>query len=201
MAGSLANPDELQLARYFHLDEADKEFIGKAGVITIDLVLPCKFGCVRFLGTFLTDMNHIPSGVRHFTARQLGIRDITVLAEYGQRENTRREHAALIRQHYQYREFAWPWTFRLTPSFIYPELDKQRTSWPAFRPGDRVAYATSYYSPRSPTLTRLISEVREKATLRLWNKLALIPSAETAFTAGDAAGAKLIAAACLYWNH
>ncbi|WP_424741071.1 hypothetical protein, partial [Klebsiella pneumoniae] len=25
---------------------------------------------------------------------------------------------------------------------------------------------------------RLISEVREKATLRLWNKLALIPSAE-----------------------
>ncbi|MDG0238304.1 DUF4158 domain-containing protein, partial [Salmonella enterica subsp. enterica] len=41
------------------------------------------------------DMNHIPSGVRHFTARQLGIRDITVLAEYGQRENTRREHAAL----------------------------------------------------------------------------------------------------------
>ncbi len=26
---------------------------------------------------------HIPSGVRHFTARQLGIRDITVLAEYG----------------------------------------------------------------------------------------------------------------------
>ncbi|RRY57395.1 hypothetical protein EGK01_00005, partial [Klebsiella pneumoniae] len=25
----------------------------------------------------------IPSGVRHFTARQLGIRDITVLAEYG----------------------------------------------------------------------------------------------------------------------
>ncbi|MBQ0219495.1 DUF4158 domain-containing protein, partial [Alcaligenes faecalis] len=42
-----------------------------------------------------------------------GIRDITVLAEYGQRKNTRREHAALIRQHYQYREFAWPWTFRL----------------------------------------------------------------------------------------
>ncbi|HBT3448918.1 TPA: DUF4158 domain-containing protein, partial [Klebsiella pneumoniae] len=37
----------------------------------------------------------MPSGVRHFTARQLGIRDITVLAEYGQRENTRREHAAL----------------------------------------------------------------------------------------------------------
>ncbi len=78
------------------------------------LGIALQIGCVRFLGTFLTDMNHIPSGVRHFTARQLGIRDITVLAEYGQRENTRREHAALIRQHYQYREFAWPSTFRLT---------------------------------------------------------------------------------------
>lgn len=101
-------PDELQLARYFHLDEADKEFIGKSRGDHNRLGIALQIGCVRFLGTFLTDMNHIPSGVRHFTARQLGIRDITVLAEYGQRENTRREHAALIRQHYQYREFAWP---------------------------------------------------------------------------------------------
>ncbi len=107
-------PDELQLARYFHLDEADKEFIGKSRGDHNRLGIALQIGCVRFLGTFLTDMNHIPSGVRHFIARQLAIHDITVLAEYGQRENTRREHAALIRQHYDYREFAWPWTFRLT---------------------------------------------------------------------------------------
>ena len=31
--------------------------------------------------------------------------------------------------------------------------------------------------PGATTLTRMISEVREKATLRLWNKLAMIPSA------------------------
>ncbi|CDL54554.1 Tn1 transposase [Klebsiella pneumoniae] len=46
-------PDELQLARYFHLDEADKEFIGKSGVITIDLVLPCKSGVCVFWALFL----------------------------------------------------------------------------------------------------------------------------------------------------
>ncbi|WP_407263634.1 hypothetical protein [Klebsiella pneumoniae] len=43
--------------------------------------------------------------------------------------------------------------------------------------------------PGATTLTRLISEVREKATLRLWNKLALIPSAEQRSQLGDAAGA------------
>nr|MBO2025411.1 hypothetical protein [Klebsiella pneumoniae] len=38
-------PDELQLARYFHLDEADKEFIEKAEVITTVWALPCKLMC------------------------------------------------------------------------------------------------------------------------------------------------------------
>ncbi|HBT6933718.1 TPA: DUF4158 domain-containing protein, partial [Klebsiella pneumoniae] len=85
-----------------------------------------------------------------------------VLAEYGQRENTRREHAALIRQHYQYREFAWPWTFRLT-RLLYTR------SWISNeRPGLLFDLATGWLMqhriilPGATTLTRLISEVREK---------------------------------------
>jgi len=170
-------PDELQLARYFHLDEANKEFIGKSRGDHNRLGIALQIGCVSFLGTFLTDMNHIPSGVRHFTARQLGICDITVLAEYGQRENTRREHAALIRQHYQYREFAWPWTFRLT-RLLYIR------SWISNeRPGLLFDLATGWLMqhriilPGVTTLIRLISEVREKAILHLWRRLAMIPSA------------------------
>ncbi|MEN1451478.1 DUF4158 domain-containing protein, partial [Pseudomonas aeruginosa] len=55
------------------------------------------------------------------------------------------------------------------------------SSW---RPGLLFDLATGWLMqhriilPGATTLTRLISEVREKATLRLWNKLALIPSAE-----------------------
>lgn len=100
-----------------------------------------------------------------------------MLSEYGQRENTRREHAALIRQHYDYREFAWLWTFRLT-RLLYTR------SWISNeRPGLLFDLATGWLMqnriilPNATTLTRLISEVREKATLRLWNRLAMIPSA------------------------
>ncbi|STB39184.1 Transposase and inactivated derivatives, TnpA family [Citrobacter koseri] len=50
-------PDELQLARYFHLDEADKEFIGKSRGDHNVWALPCKLDVSVFLGTFLTDMN------------------------------------------------------------------------------------------------------------------------------------------------
>lgn len=179
-------PDELQLARYFHLDEADKEFIGKSRGDHNRLGIALQIGCVRFLGTFLTDMNHIPSGVRHFTARQLGIRDITVLAEYGQRENTRREHAALIRQHYQYREFAWPWTFRLT-RLLYTR------SWISNeRPGLLFDLATGWLMQH-----RIIRHYADPVDFRGKGKGDVAPVEQTgtdtvsrtAFTAGDAAGA------------
>lgn len=73
-----------------------------------------QLGCVRFPGTFLTDPSRVPANAQWFVARQLGITDIAILSRYAQRETTRREHTAQIRTQYQYREFMWPWSFRLS---------------------------------------------------------------------------------------
>ncbi len=81
-------PDELQLARYFHLDEADKEFIGKSRGDHNRLGIALQIDVSVFWAPF-TDMNHIPSGVRHFTARQLGFVISPFLQNTAERENTR----------------------------------------------------------------------------------------------------------------
>ena len=171
-------PNEVQLARYFHLDEIDMVFIlqrrGKANRLGVALQL----GCVRFLGTFLFDLSQVPVNVQWFVARQLGITDITVVSNYAQRETTRREHSALIRKKYQYYKFTWPWSFRLS-RLLYTR------SWISNeRPSLLFDLATGWLIqhkillPGVSTLTRLISEVRERASNRLWLRLSELPTSE-----------------------
>lgn len=172
-----AEPNEVQLARYFHLDEADLAFIGQRRGDQNRFGAALQLGCVRFLGTFLTDLSRIPANAQWFVARQLGITDIAILSLYAQRETTRREHTAQIRSQYQYREFMWPWSFRLS-RLLYTR------SWISNeRPSLLFDMATSWLIrhkillPGATTLTRLIAEVRERTDNRLWQRLAALPTA------------------------
>jgi TnpA family transposase len=174
-------PTMVELARYFHLDETDKDFIGKRRGERNRLGVGIQLGCVRFLGTFLSDLNQVPHCVQWFVARQISLADISPLESYSSRETTKREHAALIRNKYEYHDFDWPWTFRLsrilyTRSWISDE-----------RPGLLFEFATVWLTqnkvllPGFSTLTRLISEVRERSSRRLWLRLSQAPSsAQTA---------------------
>ncbi|TMX10327.1 DUF4158 domain-containing protein, partial [Aeromonas salmonicida subsp. achromogenes] len=108
----------------------------------------------------------------------LGISDIAILSTYAQRETTLREHTALIRAQYQYREFTGPWSFRLS-RLLYTR------SWISNeRPSLLFDLATDWLIqhkillPGASTLTRLISEVRERATNRLWQRLSVLPTQE-----------------------
>jgi len=171
-------PNEMQLTRYFHLDEADLDFVFKRRGAHNILGVALQLGCARFLGNFISSPSQIPINVKWFVARQLDISDVTILAKYAQRETTKREHAALIRKQYNYREFSWPWTFRLN-RLLYIR------SWVSNeRPSLLFDLATSWLIqhkillPGRTTLTRLIAEVRKKANNRLWKKLSALPSAK-----------------------
>lgn len=171
-------PNDIQLARFFLLDEVDMDFInnrrGRANRLAVALLI----GSVRFLGTWPHDLSAIPVNVLWFVARQLGISDTGVLSDYSRRETTLREHQALVRSQYGYRDFSWPWTFRLSRLLF-------TRSWLSNeRPGLLFDLATSWLLqnkillPGVTTLTRLISEIREKSASRLWSRLSGLASDE-----------------------
>lgn len=164
-------PNEIQLARFFLLDESDMDFINNRRGRTNRLAVALQIGCVRFLGSWPCELQLIPTNIQWFVARQLGISDIGVLSEYSRRETTLREHQALIRRQYGYHDFIWPWTFRLSRLLF-------TRSWLSNeRPGLLFDLATSWLLqnkillPGVTTLTRLISEIREKSATKLWSRL------------------------------
>lgn len=109
-----AEPNDVQLARYFHLDERDLAFINQRRGKHNRLGIALQLTTARFLGTFLTDLTQVLPGVQHFVAVQLNIHRPEVLSRYAERDTTLREHTALIKEYYGYHEFGdFPWSFRL----------------------------------------------------------------------------------------
>ncbi len=68
-------PSTDQLARHFHLDEADRELATAKRWDHMRLGFAVQLGTVRFLGTFLDDPVDVPAGVAGDLTRQLEIAD------------------------------------------------------------------------------------------------------------------------------
>lgn len=170
-------PDELQLARYFHLDEADLEFISGRRGDHNRLGFALQITSIRFLGCFLSDLNVVPINVQHFVAEQLSINDIDVLTEYAKRQTTVREHTALIRTHYEYREIS-------DCKFSLSRLLYARAWISNERPSLMFDFATAWLIhnkvllPGVSTLSRWIIEIRKRASKRLWRLLSALPTIE-----------------------
>lgn len=92
------DPTPDQLARYFHLDEADRELIAWRRGDHRRLGFAIQLCTVRFLGTFPEDQLETPLRAIHHVASQLGLVSPAGIAQYCTGEQ-RWEHATEIRLH------------------------------------------------------------------------------------------------------
>lgn len=166
-------PNEEQLARYFHLDGADREITALLRGAHNRIGFAMQLGTVRFLGVFLDDLTQVPRRVVLEIARQLGEDEIVDLTAYGDGRQ-RWRHVALIRERYGFRDFAedgtarfrlarWLYTLAWTGDDRPSLLFDRATSWLA---------ANKILLPGATTLERFVARVRSRAERRLWRILA-----------------------------
>ncbi len=165
-------PSTDQLARHFHLDDADCELAVAKRWDHMRLGFAVQLGTVRFLGTFLDDPVDVPPGVTGDLARQLGIADPACLALYRE-GRVRWQHAREIRAGFGYREFTDPivrfrlarwlyalcWTGTDRPSVLFDRA----TVW---------LVTEKVLLPGASALERLVARIRARAARRLWRTLA-----------------------------
>lgn len=171
--------EEPLLYRYFHLDEADLAFIATRRGDQNKLGVALQMTSVRFLGKFVSNPEGVPKPVTRYLASQLAIRDTGALLQYSVRKTTKREHTALIRKRYGYQDFG-----EASRSFRLSRILYARSWVSNERPSIMFNVAVDWLVqhkvllPGLTTLTRLISEIRERTTNRLWRQLYSLASAD-----------------------
>jgi len=168
----VGEPSSEQLARFFHLDDADRDLIDRRRSDHMRLGFAVQLCTVRFLGTFLEDPTEAPLGAVGVLAKQLGIPNTGELARYAASER-RHDHTVEIRERYGYRPFAdaamrWRllrwlyalcWTGIDRPSVLFDQAMSWLVTHKVLLPGVSV-------------LERSIARVRFRANSRLWRLLA-----------------------------
>lgn len=130
---------------------------------------------MRAVGTFLADTTKVPAPVVASVARQLGVADPGLLTGYGKLP-VRWRHTAEIRERYGYREFT------SQPANISLLRWLYRQAW-AEDPGPVALFRAAHgrmlteriLLPGEQVLGRVVGSVRERATQRLWSRLAATP--------------------------
>ena len=168
-------PTTEQLAKYFWFDDQDKKNIYNHRGDHNRLGYAIQLGTVRFLGAFLSDPTAVPDNVQYYVAQQLKL-DLSSFNKYRSGES-RWDHTKEIRNTYNYHDFTeQPGHFRII-RWLYT-----RAWLTAERPSILFDLATArcvenkILLPGVSILTRLISQIRDRASMRLWSKLSNLPN-------------------------
>lgn len=160
-----------ELERFFFLDDDDLRQVAHRRGDHNRLGFALQLGTVRALGTFLVDPLEVPTGAVDYLAEQVGVADPSCVKAYGERVKTRLEHQWEIARDGGYREFpaaaqelvAWidarSWTTGEGPRALFYAAVGWLREHRVLLPGVSV-------------LTRLVSQVRDEATERLYDTLA-----------------------------
>jgi hypothetical protein len=164
-------PSSQDLARYFHLDEADHVLIAQKRGGHNRLGFAIQLSTVRYLGTFLEEPLNVPAPVLHIVARLLRIDSLDGVGAYNTGEQ-RWQHAAEIKTRYGYVEiterqvgfrltrwlYALCWTGTDRPNVLF----ERATAW---------LVTHKVLLPGCSTLERYIARLRSRVEERLWRSL------------------------------
>lgn len=167
----VGDPSADDLARFFHLDDADHAVIGAKRGDHNRLGFALQLTTARFLRTFLEDPLEVPGAVLQTLVRQLRVTNLDQLPRYRSADQ-RREHAAEIRSRYGFCDWADPVVgFRLC-RWLYA------LCWTGTeRPGVLFDRATTWLLahkvllPGCTTLERFVARLRNRVEDRLWKRL------------------------------
>ena len=164
-------PSPHDLARYFHLDDADHALIAQKRGKHNRLGFAMQLGTVRYLGTFLEDPLAVPVSVLQSLARQLRIEVGSRVLAYRVGEQ-RWQHRTEIRRFYGYVEITEHQVgFRLT-RWLYA-LCWTGTDRPSVLFERAVTWLVTHkvLLPGCSTLERYIARLRSRVEERLWRSL------------------------------
>jgi TnpA family transposase len=164
-------PTSEQLARFFHLDDADRELIAIRRGDHNRLGFALQLCTVRFLGTFLEDPQSIPASVVNQVAYQLAISNPSCHELYCASEQ-RWEHAVEIRRRCGYQDFS-SWSVQLRLHRWLYALCWTGTDRPSILFDRATAWLVSHkvLLPGVSVLERLVSRLRSRVEERLWRLL------------------------------